>query len=141
MFKAFEEATGDEISQEAKEAATQELVDTAEIGQETGDAAAVAELVKLAKEEIVRRGLDDEESIRQVLVEISARLGLELTDEQLDRLTKVLLKIQGLNLDLDKLQDQLEDFQNRIGEAGERAQGIWHSIKGFFSRIWDAIFG
>src|SRR5665811_122795 len=141
VFKAFEEATGENIPAAAKEAATQELVDTAEVGDQVGDKDAIAELVKLAKEEIVSRGLNDEASIREVLVRISGQLDLRLTDEQLDRLAKVLVQVQGLHLDLSKVQSQLKDFQTRIGVSGDEAKGIWESIKGLFSKIWEAIFG
>jgi len=116
-------------------------VDTAEVGDQVGDKDAIAELVKLAKEEIVSRGLNDEASIREVLVRISGQLDLRLTDEQLDRLAKVLVQVQGLHLDLSKVQSQLKDFQTRIGVSGDEAKGIWESIKGLFSKIWEAIFG
>lgn len=141
IFKAFEEATGTTIPEAAKEVATQELVDTAEVGDEVGDKEAIAELVRQAKEEIVKRGLDDEASIREVLVRISGQLDLRLTDDQLDRLAKLLVDVQKLDLDFGKIQSQLKDFQTRIGLSDEEAKGIWESIKSLFSRIWDAIFG
>jgi uncharacterized protein YpuA (DUF1002 family) len=141
VFKAFEEATGNKIPEAAKETATQELVDTAEVGDEVGDKDAIAERVKLAKEEIVRRGLDDEASVREVIVRISGELDLRLTDEQIDRLVKVLIQIQSLDLNLDKVQSQLKDFQTKIGLSDEEARGIWESIKSIFSKIWEAIFG
>jgi uncharacterized protein YpuA (DUF1002 family) len=141
VFKAFEEATGESIPDAAKETATQELVDTAEVGDEVGDKDAIAELVKQAKEEIVRRGLDDEASVREVIVRISGELDLRLTDEQIDRLAKVLVQVQSLDLDLDKVQSQLKDFQTKIGLSDEEARGIWESIKSVFTKIWNAIFG
>jgi uncharacterized protein YpuA (DUF1002 family) len=141
VFKAFEEATGEDIPQEAKEAATDELVTTAEVGDEVGDPAAVAELIKQAKEEIVRLGLDDEESVREVLVRISAELNIKLSDEQLDRLTEILMQIQKLDLDFESLQKQLEDFQTTIGAAGEQVKGFWESIRSFFADLWGSIFG
>jgi len=141
VFKAFEEATGTPIPEAAKEVATQELVDTAEVGDEVGDKDGIAELVRQAKEEIIRRGLDDEASVREVLVRISVELDLSLSDEQLDRLAKILVDVQKLDLDLGKIQNQLKDFQTSIGLSDAEAQGIWESIKSLFSRIWDAIFG
>lgn len=141
VFKAFEEATGGTIPEAAKETATKELVDTAEVGDQVGNKDAVAELVKLAKEEIVRRGLNDEASIREVLVRISVELDLRLTDEQIDRLAKVLVEVQSLNLNLDKVQSQLKDFQTKIGLSDEEARGIWESIRSVISKIWQAIFG
>ncbi|MCZ7663425.1 MAG: DUF1002 domain-containing protein [Thermoleophilia bacterium] len=141
IFKAFEEATGQQIPEEAKQVATEELVDTAEVGDQVGDKSGVAELVKQAKEEMIRRGLTDEASIREVVIRIAAELNVNLTDEQIDQLVNILVKIQGLDLDIDKIQQQLRDFQTRIGLSDEEAKGIWESIKSVFQKIWDAIFG
>lgn len=141
IFKAFEEATGRQIPEEAKKVATEELVDTARVGEEVGDKSGVAELVKQAKEEIVRRGLTDEKSIREVLVRIAAELKIDLTDQQIDQLVKVLVKIQDLHLDVNTIQKQLKDFQTRIGISDEEAKSIWESIVSLFRKIWDAIFG
>jgi uncharacterized protein YpuA (DUF1002 family) len=141
VFKAFEEATGEDIPDEAKEVATEELVTTAEVGDEVGDPAAIAELIKLAKEEIARLGLDDEESIREVLVRVSAELNIKLSDDQLDRLTEILMQVQKLGLDFESLQKQLEDFQTTIGAAGDQVKGFWEKISSFFSDLWDSIFG
>jgi uncharacterized protein YpuA (DUF1002 family) len=145
IFKAFEEATGETISQEEKETAAREMVDTAEVGEEVGDQEAVAELMKRAKEEVVRRGLDDPEEVRRVVIEISGELNINLTEEQIDRLVAILIQIQGLDIDFGRLQEQLRGFQDRIGITGEEAQGIIQrildAIQGIFDSIRDAIFG
>jgi uncharacterized protein YpuA (DUF1002 family) len=141
IFKAFEEATGEEISQEEKETAAQEMVDTAQVGEEVGDQEAVAELMKRAKEEVVEQGLDDPEQVRQVVINIANELNIELTDEQIDRLVQVLIQVQNLNIDLDSLRDQLADFQEQIGISSEEAEGIWQRIKDLVNDIWNAIFG
>jgi uncharacterized protein YpuA (DUF1002 family) len=141
IFKAFEEATGETISQEERETAAREMVDTAEVGEEVGDQEAVAELMKRAKEEVIRRGLDDPEEVRRVVIEISGELNINLTEEQVDRLVAILIQIQGLDIDFGRLQEQLRDFQDRIGITGEEAQGIWQRVRDLFQQIWDAIFG
>jgi len=141
VFKAFEEVTGEDIPEEAKRIATEELVETSEIGEQVGDPAAIAELVRLAKEEVVRRGLDDPVAIRAVVVEIAIRLDIELTDTQIDSLVELLIMIGSLDLDLDTIQKQLKDFQDSIGLTDEQARGIWKAISDFFVGIWRAIFG
>jgi uncharacterized protein YpuA (DUF1002 family) len=141
IFKAFEEATGETISQEERETAAREMVDTAEVGEEVGDQEAVAELMKRAKEEVIRRGLDDPEEVRRIVIEISGELNINLTEEQIDRLVAILIQIQGLDIDFGRLQEQLRDFQDRIGITGEEAQGIWQRVRDLFQQIWDAIFG
>jgi len=141
VFKAFEEATGKPISEQAKRTATQELVDTAKTGQEVGNQNQVAELMRRAKEQVVSQGLKNPAAIEQVIVNISNQLNLTLTQTQIDRLTQVLVQIGQLNINVNTLQQQLKDFQTKIGLTNEQAQGIVESIKSFFSNLWRSIFG
>lgn len=141
VFKAFEEATGEPIPEASKEVATQELVDTAAVGEQVGNADAIAQLVEQVKLEIVKQGLKDPAAIREVVVRIAAELKITLTDTQIDQLVQMLVQVQSLNLDLGKLQQQMKDFQDKIGLTNEQAQGIWQSLKSFFTNIWTSIFG
>lgn len=141
IFKAFEVATGEEIPEEAKKVATEELVDTAEIGEEVDDQSGVAELIQRAKEEIIDRGLSDPGAIREVVIRIAGELNINLTSEQIERIVQILVQVQKLDIDVDEVRDQLEDFGTKIGISEEEAQGIWDSIQDLFRRLWDAIFG
>ncbi len=141
VFKAYEEATGEQIPEEAAQTATAELVETAETGEEIGDKEGVAELMKRAKEEVIRRGLDDPAAVREVVINISNELNLDLTDTQIDRLVQILIRIQGLDINVDQLQDQLRNFGERIGISGEEADGLWEQITTFFKDLWNSIFG
>jgi len=141
VFKAFEEATGEPIPEASKEVATQELVDTAAVGEQVGNADAIAQLVEQVKLEIVKQGLKDPAAIREVVVRIAAELKITLTDAQIDQLVQMLVQVQSLNLDLGKLQQQMKDFQDKIGLTNEQAQGIWQSLRSFFTSIWASIFG
>jgi len=141
IFKAFEEATGKEIPDQAKSVATEEMVGTAQVGEEVGNADAIARLIEEAKKEIAERGLKDPAAIREVVIRIAADVDINLTSEQADQLVKILVAVQGLHLDVNKIQSQLKDFQDSIGLTDAQAQGIWESIKGFFHRVWQDIFG
>ena len=141
VFKAYEEATGEQIPEEAAQTATAELVETAETGEEVGDKEGVAELMKRAKEEVIRRGLDDPAAVREVVINISNELNLDLTDAQIDRLVQILIRIEGLDINVDQLQDQLRNFGERIGISGEEADGLWEQITTFFKDLWNSIFG
>src|SRR5665811_2623568 len=83
VFKAFDEATGENIPAAAKEAATKELVDTAEIGEEVNDQSGVADLIQRAKEEVIEKGLSDPGAIREVVIRIAGELNINLTSEQI----------------------------------------------------------
>jgi uncharacterized protein YpuA (DUF1002 family) len=141
VFKAFEKATGKQIPEASKKVATQELVDTAAVGKQVGNADAIAQLVEQVKLEIVKRGLKDPAAIREVVVRIAAELKITLTSAQIDQLVQMLVQVQSLHLDLGKLQTQMKDFQDKIGLTNQQAQGIWQSLKSFFTNLWTSIFG
>ena len=148
IFLAFESATGTTMSSEQKQVATEELAATAKTGQEVGDPAKVAELVKLVKEEIVKQGLTDPAAIRALVVSVSAQLGLTLTATQIDQLTQVLVQVSKLSLDLGSVQQQLTHFSDQIGAVTQQARGFFGSIRAaaqsvvdFFSNAWNSLFG
>ena len=141
IFKAFEEATGEAIPEEAKQTATEEMVVTSEVGEEAGDPEGVAEVMEQSKEQVIDQGLDDEEAVRQVVVNVSNELNVELTAEQIDQLVQILVDVQSLDISVDSIRDQLKDFQTQIGLSDEEAQGLWESVKGFFQDLWNSIFG
>jgi uncharacterized protein YpuA (DUF1002 family) len=148
IFLAFESATGKTVSAEQKQVATEELAATAKTGQEVGNPAKVAELVKRVKVEIAKQGLTDPAAIRALVVSVSAQLGLTLTAAQIDQLTQVLVQVSKLNLDLGSIQQQLTNFSDKIGAVSEQAHGFFGRIRAivqsavdFVTKTWSSIFG
>lgn len=75
------------------------------------------------------------------MIRIAGELNINLTSEQIERIVQILVQVQKLDIDVDEVRDQLEDFGTKIGISEEEAQGIWDSIQDLFRRLWDAIFG
>jgi uncharacterized protein YpuA (DUF1002 family) len=141
IFKAFEEATGEAIPEQAKEVASEELAVTATLGEETGDTDAIAALIAQVKQKVIDEGLDSPEAIRQVVIQVAAELNITLTEQQINQTVELIVQIQKLNLDPDAVMKQLKSFQDSLGISDAEAQGLWEQIKGFFSDLWDSIFG
>jgi uncharacterized protein YpuA (DUF1002 family) len=141
IFKAFEEATGEAIPEQAKEVASEELAVTATLGEETGDSEAIAALIAQVKQKVIDEGLDSPEAIRQVVIQVAAELNITLTEQQINQTVELIVQIQKLNLDPDAVMKQLKSFQDSLGISDAEAQGLWEQIKGFFSDLWDSIFG
>ena len=70
IMKAFEEATGIELDEEAKQAANEELVTTGELAEDIGKDEAAA-LIKEIKEKIAELDTKDEGEIRKIIIEIA----------------------------------------------------------------------
>ncbi|HZK34305.1 MAG TPA: DUF1002 domain-containing protein [Bacillota bacterium] len=139
IMKAFELATNQELSEDAKEAANEELVKTGELGEDIGQDKAAA-LIKAIKERIAREDISTSEDIRRVIIEIAADLDITLTDDHLNSLANLMEKISKLDLNVDKLTDQLENISghlDNIRETIEENRGLIQQIIGAIQRFFQ----
>lgn len=134
IMKAFEEATGEELSEEAKQAANEEMVATGELGEDIGQDEA-ASLVQEVKERIIRENITDPEQIRKIIIEIAADLNITITQEHLDKLADLMERISKLDLSVEKVSEQLENINKGLQKVKETID----QNKGFFQQIFDAI--
>lgn len=140
-MKAYSTMTGEELSEENADAATNELVLTGELGEEIGSDKA-EELVALAKQRILDGDIDSVEDIQEVIEDSAEELGVTLTAEQTKRLAALLDKIKGLDLDVDKLKQQAEDVYNKLRDLDidiDEAKGFFQKIIEFFAQLAEKI--
>lgn len=140
-MKAYSTMTGEELSQENADAATNELVLTGELGEELG-ADKAEELVALVKQRILDEDIRSLEDIQKVIEESAEELGVTLTAEQLKKLSALLEKINGLDLDVDKLKQQAEDVYNKLRDLDidvDKASGFFAKIIAFFTELAEKI--
>lgn len=139
MYMAYEDITGEELSETAKEVAAEELVTTGELADELGseDAAALVNELKLIIDQL--KEMTDDEA-RQEIKNVAINLNITLTDAQVEQLLSLCRSLE--NVDLDSLTGALESVASALGSlssAGETASGIWGSIASFFSNMGSAI--
>lgn len=140
-MKAYETMTGEEVNDANADAATNELVVTSDLAQEIGPEKA-EEFIALTKQKIADGDFGSTEEIQKVIEESAKELDVTLTAEQKEALTKLFDKINGLNLDVDKLKQQAEKVYGKLQELGldaEKASGIIAKITGFFERLAEKI--
>ena len=140
-MKAYEKMTGETVSQENADAATNELVVTSHLASDIGNEKA-EELMALTKQRIADGDFDTVGEIQDVVKEASEELGVTLTDEQEQALVGVFDKINGLDLDVDKLKQQAEEVYGKLQQLGldaEKASGILSKITQFFKDVADKI--
>lgn len=134
VIKAFEDITGEEITEIEKKVASEEIAKTATLGSEIGQEEA-EELVSSIKMYIVKNNIKSKGSIKKVVEEIAEDLGIELTKEQMDQIVSLMRGISKLNLDIDQIKGQLQDISGKIDKITE--QNI--EIRSLLERILDAI--
>ncbi len=140
-MKAYETMTGEKVSAENADAATNELVVTGEIASEIGSEKA-EQLMAFVKQQVAEGDFDSAEQIQGVIEDAAKKLDVTLTPEQEKALVGVFDKINGLDLDVDKLKQQAEEVYGKLTELGldvEKASGILETIVQFFKNLAEKI--
>ncbi len=141
-MKAYEEMTGEDISEDVKDAATNELVVTGELAEVIGDSDKASELIGYVKNEVLENGLKNEDDIRKVIEEASDEMGVTLTDDEVESIISIMKKLGSLDIDLNSIQDQAKSLYDKLEGLDidtEKAEGIWNNIVSFFKGIYDKI--
>lgn len=134
IMKAFEEVSGKELDEDAKEAANEELVTTGELGEDIGKDEA-ASLIKEIKEKVVGEKIKDEDEIRKIVIEIAGNLNINLSQAHIDQIVELMKKISNLDLNVEKIANQVEKIVGSLDDVKKVVQ----ENKGIIKRILEAI--
>ena len=114
-MKAYEDMTGEEITEEYQDAAMNELVVEGILGESFAegddDGAEVEEFIRDLKLEVSEREFNEEterEEIEDLIREKATERNLELSQELLDQIADLMEKINKLELDKEQIQKQTE---------------------------------
>ncbi|WP_312474445.1 DUF1002 domain-containing protein [Neobacillus sp.] len=140
IIKAYEISADKTIPEEVKQAANQEMVETAKLGDSIGDKNAAALIAKV-KEEIAKNKPKNDEELRKIIEQAAKDLNVNLSDKEMKRLIDFFNKLKDLNIDWNQVSDQLNKAKDRISNFihSEEGQGFFEKIKQFFIRLIDAI--
>ena len=132
VYLAYEDITGEELSEEAKRVSSQELTVTASLSDSIGSLGSVEIIneLKLLLDET--RDMTDEE-LRAEIARIAAEAGVELNGSQVGQLVTLCRALE--KLDPDALREKVQSVQETLrglGAALEKAGG-------FFQRVMDAV--
>lgn len=141
VMKAYEEMTGEEIPEESKDAATNELVTTGELAESIGDSEDAEELIALIKEKVVEGNLDTEEEILDAVEDAAEQLDISLSEEDRQLILELMEKIKNLDLDMDQLKKQAKAVYDKLVDMGidVKSESFWQSVKNALNKIIDKI--
>ena len=131
LIKAYEESTDAVIPEEQKQVANEEMVRTAELSDRIG-ADKASELMTRIKEEIAENPPETKEDLRSLINKIAQELGINLTEEELNKLVELFNKMKDLNIDWDQVKGQLSDLKDNLSEVLNKEE-----TKNFFEKIID----
>ena len=126
IMMAYEAASGEELSEEQKEVAMEELVTTGELADEIGQEEAT-NLMNEIKEEVIKEGISDPAQIEGVIEQAAESAGVTLTEEQMAQIRELMEKISQFDIDVNALKNTLD---NLMGKSEGFFEGILNSIKG-----------
>ena len=138
IYMAFEDITGEALSEEAKRVGIEEAVVTGDIAAALGDSEDIAALMNELKLMIdaIRYMSDDE--VRAEIRNLAVEFNIALTDSQVEQILRLARNLE--NVDLNTLQGALEAIQ-RIHGAAQGVGGFFRSVGEFFSGAGEAISG
>lgn len=117
-IKAYEKMTGEEVPDEVIEGSVNEITTTGEIGEEVGDKGAIEELVADVKSQLADNPDMSDEDIVAAIKAGADKLGISLSQDQIEKLKGLIVDLKGLDIDWDNVKKQSLDIFNKIKEAG-----------------------
>ncbi|MDD3315197.1 MAG: DUF1002 domain-containing protein [Syntrophaceticus sp.] len=139
ITKAFETATGENLDENAKRAANEELVVTTDLAEEVGQDEA-ADLIQDVKTKVVEEGLKDPQEIKEAVKQIAIEHKIKLTDEQIQQISELMEKISNLDLNVNKIRQQLDNIDlniDDIKDAVRENQGVLQKIADTINSFFD----
>lgn len=143
-MKAYSVMTGQEITKETMDTATNELVATAELADSIDDSGKAEELIAAVKQKIFADGLTKSTDIRDA-VEASARsLDIDLSSEDVDQIVDLMEKVSKVDVDVDAIKEQAGAIYDRLKDAGVDlgnvdTKGLFEKVGDVFANIFQAI--
>lgn len=140
IFKAYEEMTGEEISEQTVDAALDELVTTGKLEEALGsvDSENLEAMIAELKTMIANGELDTDQQIRDKIKELAKEYDISLSDDDITKLVDLLQKLKGLDLDWDTIANQASAWADKLQNL-VKADGFGAKIAQFFQKAWDWI--
>ncbi|MCR5654415.1 MAG: DUF1002 domain-containing protein [Lachnospiraceae bacterium] len=151
-IKAYEESSGETVSEETLDTALNEMVTTGAIVEKSANSEEVEALIAYIKAKLAAGELEDEDDIRKAIDEGEQKFGVSVTDDEAQQIVDFMMKIKKLGLDPNMLLDQAADLydqfgdellvkaqdENFLGGLGSVFDGAKKAIAGFFAKLFGS---
>ncbi|MFJ8245351.1 DUF1002 domain-containing protein [Peribacillus asahii] len=140
IIKAYEVSSDKVIPEDVKQAANEEMVTTAKLGDEIGTEQAAALMTKI-KEKMAANKPETPEELRTIIDSAAQDLNITLTEEQIQNLQDLFNKLKELNIDWNAVGDQLTKAKEKLDAflESEEGQSFIDKIKEGFANLIEAI--
>jgi uncharacterized protein YpuA (DUF1002 family) len=141
-IKAYEEVSGEEVSDATMDTALNELISTGEIVTKSANSEEVEELIAYIKAKLAAGELETEDDIRKAIAEGEEKFGVSLEEEEIQQIVDFMMKIKKLGLDPNVLLDQAADLYDQFGDEllNKATEGsFWSGVGDLFSNFGNSI--
>jgi len=143
-MKAYSTMTGEDISDSTMDAATAELVTTADLGDSMGDKEKAAELIAAVKQKVFSENLASATDIRDAVQSSARALDLNISDEDVENIVDMMEKVSQVDIDVDAITEQAKGIYDKLKDAGVDfsnvdTSGLIERVGDFFAGIFQAI--
>lgn len=148
-LKAYEEMSGENVTEQTLDTALNELVTTGELADSLGDSDEIEKLIAFIKAEIAGKDLETRDDIDKAVREAVEKYGANLTESEIQKIVDLMVKIKELGIDYDTLLDQAADLYNKFGDGllnsdgtlSSEAKGeiIKKAVGSFFNNMFEKI--
>ena len=142
--KAYEQISGESVSDKVLDAAMDEMITTGEIAEGENNEE-IEELIAFIKAKLAAGELTTDQDIQEAIKEGEEKFGVSLTDDEKEKILQVMHKIKELGLDPEKLLDQAKDLYAKFGDelinnAEEVIKNSFkESVSNFFSDMGSTV--
>lgn len=148
-MKAYEVATDEELDDQKKDIANEEIKTSIDLADEVGEDEAT-DAINDAKEEVIQKSADaksngadslTEDEIKKIVEDTLTKKNLKVSDEKKQELTELLQKVSEQNYDLEKIKSNLSQISEKLDSLKKEAEKTATSeeTKGFFTSLWEEI--
>lgn len=140
IIKAYEVSSDKKIPEDVKQAANQEMVETAKLGDSIGSDKAAALIAKV-KQEMAQQKPQNDQDLRNMIQKAANDLSIKLSDQEMQNLVDLFDKLKNANINWNQVNDQLQKAGNHISSFlhSSQGQGFLEQLKQFLISLIDAI--
>lgn len=134
ILKGYENSSaGGKIDENKKKVANDELMTTGQLGDKIGKDKA-AGLINDIKTQVVKDKPKTQDGVRQIVQNVTNNYNVKLSPEDINNITALMNKINGLNLNFNDIKGQLNGVANQLSGALSNPE-----TQGFFAKIIQAV--
>ncbi|NTW72014.1 MAG: DUF1002 domain-containing protein [Eubacteriaceae bacterium] len=140
IMKAYEISTGEKISEDVKKVANEEMVTSAQLGEEIGDEKA-NDIINEIKKQIADQNPKTTEEIRNIIINVVNNFNIDLSQEQIDKLVSLFDKMKDLDIDWDGMKNQIEGLKDKASDyaASDEGKSLLKGLQDFFNNLMEWI--